>query len=59
MVFLCKSLCFYLIKKNYKVICLDNFIKSYFQNIKNLEKYKNFKFIQHNINQSLNLSIEN
>ena len=56
--FLGSHLCSYLIKKKYKVICLDNFYTGDFQNIKNLEKYNNFKFIKHNIINPLNLKLD-
>ena len=56
--FLGSHLCSYLIKKKYKVICLDNFYTGDFQNIKNLEKYNNFKFIKHDVINPLNLDID-
>lgn len=44
--FIGSNLCKFLIKNNQKVICIDNLFSGSKKNIKNLDKYKNFKFIK-------------
>ena len=48
---------FYL-KKKYKVIGIDNFLTSSYHNIKHLENYDNFNFIEHDICKHLNFDIK-
>ncbi|MHA1750841.1 MAG: UDP-glucuronic acid decarboxylase family protein [Candidatus Helarchaeota archaeon] len=51
--FLGSWLCDVLIRKNAKVICLDNFYSGKESNIKHLLDYDNFKFIKHDISQEI------
>ena len=51
--FLGSHLCDRLIKKNYQVICLDNFSTGKKDNIKNLIKYKNFEIINGSITNKI------
>ncbi|MBI2031335.1 MAG: SDR family oxidoreductase [Candidatus Levybacteria bacterium] len=50
---LCKSL----LDDNYKVICIDNLITGEIKNLRDLEKNKNFRFINQDLIQLKNLSI--
>lgn len=43
--------------KNYIVYCIDNFYSSDRNNLKNFDKIKNFKFINHDIKEKINLKI--
>ncbi|MDD5595780.1 MAG: SDR family oxidoreductase [Candidatus Omnitrophica bacterium] len=47
--FIGSHLCDRLLKEDFKVICLDNFITSDIENISHLLKEKNFTFIKHNV----------
>lgn len=47
--FIGSHLCTFLLENNHEVICLDNLLTGKFKNIENLEKNKNFKFINHDI----------
>lgn len=45
--FLGSHLCTFLLKKEYKIICVDNCITGNKENIKHLQKDQNFTFIEH------------
>lgn len=51
--FIGSNLCKSLLDTNYKVICVDNFITSDEKNISSLLKNSNFKFIKHDITQTI------
>ena len=53
--FIGSHLCDYLLKKNLRVICLDNFITGSKKNIQHLNKNKNFKLIEHDVSKSINI----
>ncbi|MFH1667666.1 MAG: GDP-mannose 4,6-dehydratase [Candidatus Komeilibacteria bacterium] len=53
--FLGSHLCDELVKEN-KVICIDNFITSSVDNIRNLMQNPNFKFIKHDIKEPIDLA---
>lgn len=53
--FIGSHLCEALVNKNYSVICVDNLGTGKLENLKNIIKRKNFKFIKHDIRQSLKL----
>lgn len=53
--FLGSHLCDFFIKKGYYVICVDNFITGTKDNISHLLSNKNFKFIEHDITDYLNV----
>jgi len=52
--FLGSHLCDYLLDKGHQVICMDNLITGSLNNIKHI-KSENFKFIEHNVTQFINL----
>ena len=52
--FIGSYLCDALIKKGYKVICVDNLITGSRENIRHLEKNKNFEFIKTDVSQPIN-----
>ena len=54
--FIGSHLCDYLLKKNLRVICLDNFITGSKKNIQHLNKNKNFKLIEHDVSKSINIA---
>ena len=56
--FIGSHLCDALIKKGYKVICVDNLITGSKKNIRHLEKNKNFKFLKHDVIKDLNLNFD-
>lgn len=47
--FIGSHLCKYLVEKKEEVVCLDNFFTGRGENIENLQKYRNFKVIPHDI----------
>ena len=51
--FLGSWLCDVLIRKNAKVICLDNYYSGKRDNIKHLMEYENFKFVKHDISKEI------
>jgi len=53
--FLGSHLCEYLIKRKWRVICIDNLITGSILNIKHLRNYPEFKFINKDITQPLNI----
>jgi len=53
--FIGSHLCEKLLKNNYAVICLDNFITGNLENIKPLVKDKNFRFDVHNVSQYIDI----
>jgi nucleoside-diphosphate-sugar epimerase len=53
--FIGSHLCEALVNKNYSVICVDNLGTGKLENLKNIIKNKNFKFIKHDIRQPLKL----
>jgi dTDP-glucose 4,6-dehydratase len=53
--FIGSHLCDRLIKEGFKVICLDNLITGKAKNIKHLLQEKNFRFMQHNVAQYINI----
>lgn len=54
--FIGKHLCESLLKDNYAVICVDNFITSDKKNLKDLLSNPNFKFVEHNICEQLDIN---
>lgn len=48
-------LCEDLLKKGYKVICVDNEITGHRKNIADFDKNKNFSFVRHDITKPINL----
>jgi UDP-glucuronate decarboxylase len=56
--FLGSHLCEYLIKKNYEVICLDNFYTGTKKNIQHLSKESSFEFIRHDITHPIFIEID-
>ena len=54
--FLGSYLCDKLIKKDFKVICLDNIITGKKKNIGHLLDNKDFTFIKHNVSKYINIS---
>jgi dTDP-glucose 4,6-dehydratase/UDP-glucuronate decarboxylase len=55
--FIGKHLCENLLKDNYFVVCVDNFITSDKKNLENLLSHPNFKFIEQDITKQLDLSL--
>lgn len=53
--FIGSHLCDKLIKEDFRVICLDNFITSSIGNIRHLLKNKNFRFIKHDVSRHINI----
>lgn len=53
--FIGSHLCDKFIEKDFRVICLDNFLTGNPQNIKHLSKDKNFEFIRHDIAKNLRI----
>lgn len=47
-----------LLDSNQEVICLDNLTSGNFDNIKNFERFNNFKFIKHDIIQPIDVNID-
>jgi UDP-glucuronate decarboxylase len=56
--FLGSHLCKRLLTQNYYVIALDNFYTGRYDNIKDLLKNKNFKFIDHDIVEPIDLDVD-
>lgn len=54
--FIGSHLCEKLLQKNHKVFCLDNLLTGNYENIKNLLKNKNFKFINQDITKKFNIN---
>lgn len=54
--FIGSNLCSKLLEKNYKIVCVDNFITGSRSNIKNLVTSKNFRLITHDVTKPLNIS---
>ncbi len=48
----------FLLKKNYNVIGVDNFLTGQKSNIEKILKHKNFKFIEHDVCNPLNLKVK-
>jgi len=53
--FIGSHLCFFLLEKGSRVICVDNFITGSEKNIEPLKDNKNFKLIVHDVSKSLNV----
>jgi len=53
--FIGSHLCYRLIKEGFKVICLDNLITGSLDNIKDLFKNDNFRFIEYNITRYIDI----
>jgi len=53
--FIGSHLCDFLLDKKFKVICMDNLITGKFKNIEHLKKNKNFKFINHDISENIDI----
>ncbi len=53
--FIGSHMCDKLIKADFKVMCLDNFITGKAENIEHLIKDKNFKFITHNVTKYIDI----
>ncbi len=56
--FLGSHLCDRFLKEGYKVICMDNLITGSLANISHLEKNPDFKFINHNVSEYIDLKDE-
>ena len=56
--FLGSHLCDHFLAKGHNVVCLDNLITGNMANINRLQKKKNFKFIQSNVNEYINVADE-
>lgn len=56
--FIGSHLCEKLLELNYKVICVDNLQTGSLQNINNLLKLNEFKFIKHDINSIIDLNVD-
>jgi len=56
--FIGSHLCKHLLKKNYKIICIDNLHTGKRKNISNLLENKNFKFIKHDIVNKINIKAD-
>ncbi len=56
--FVGSHICRDLLKAGHSVICLDLLYSGKFENIKSLFNYQNFKFIEHDIIQPLNLDLD-
>ena len=56
--FIGSNLCKKLLDENNKIICIDNLFSGKIENIKNLSNNPNFKFINHNIIEPLNIDDE-
>jgi len=54
--FLGSHLCEYYLLKNYKVICVDNFLTGSPRNIESFKDNNNFLFLEHDVCQTLNYS---
>ncbi|MDD5749563.1 MAG: GDP-mannose 4,6-dehydratase [Patescibacteria group bacterium] len=54
--FIGSHLCEHLVKKGYNVVCVDNFVSSDVENIRNLLEYPNFEFIRHDICHKIDFS---
>ncbi|MFH1360960.1 MAG: UDP-glucuronic acid decarboxylase family protein [Candidatus Omnitrophota bacterium] len=53
--FLGSHLCDAFIRRDFKVICMDNLITGALKNIRHLKKNKNFRFINHNVSKTINV----
>ena len=53
--FIGSNMCNFLLKKNYKIIGIDNLITGRKKNIENFHSNKNFKFIEHDICEPIEL----
>lgn len=53
--FIGSHLCDFLLEKGYYVICMDNFITGNKANIKHLMQNKNFKFIEHDVSNHIEI----
>ena len=53
--FIGSHLCEKLIKKGYRVICMDNLITGKMENISHLSNNPNFKFIQHDVSKYIDI----
>ncbi len=53
--FIGSHLCDRLIRGNFKVICMDNFITGKIENIRHLETHKNFRFVKHNVTKYIDI----
>ena len=51
--FIGSHLCDFLLNKGFSVICMDNLITGSKENIKHLEKNKNFRFVNHDISKHI------
>ncbi len=54
--FIGSHLCDFLISKGHKVICMDNLITGKRENITHLLPNKNFKFVNHNVSEHIQIS---
>ena len=54
--FIGSNLCKRLLKEGNKIICIDNLYTGQMRNIEQLLKEKNFKFINHNIIEPLDIA---
>lgn len=53
--FIGSHLCRQLLEDGHKVFCIDNFATGNLQNIQDLQKNKNFEFIQHDVTKPLQI----
>jgi len=54
--FIGSHLCDFLVGKGFRVICMDNLITGNADNIRHLEKNRNFRFINHDISKHIEIS---
>lgn len=53
--FLGSHLCDFLLKKEYSVICIDNFVTGQPENIRHLERHPHFEFVEHDITKHISI----
>tara|TARA_Y100000310_G_C20650770_1_gene799291 strand:- start:299 stop:1228 length:930 start_codon:yes stop_codon:yes gene_type:complete len=53
--FIGSHLCDFLIEKGFRVICIDNFITGNKKNIEHLTNYKNFKLVNHDVTDPIEI----
>ena len=56
--FIGSHLCEFLLEKGFGVICMDNLTTGNSKNIEHLRNNKNFKFIDHNVSEHINIDDE-
>ena len=56
--FVGSHLCDYFLEKGHEVICVDNLITGSEKNIEHLKNNKNFKFINHDVSEKLDIKVD-